>query len=216
MQAGDSDDRQALERAAGGDATGWQQFLARHHARLRRMVGLRLDPRLRGRVDPSDVLQEAYIEATRSLNKFLQKDDEQVAPFLWLRQLAGTRLAKAHRQHLGAQARDVRKELPLHGMHFPGVSSVILAEDLLARSDDPGRKIAKADLRDKVMQALESLDEQDREVLALRHFEHLTGAETAAWLGITPAAAAKRYLRALERLKECAAELPGGLESLTS
>ncbi|MFT3879550.1 MAG: sigma-70 family RNA polymerase sigma factor [Gemmatales bacterium] len=216
MYAADLVDCDSLKQAARGDQAGWQAVIARHHARLRRMVGLRLDPRLRGRVDPSDVLQEVYLDATRDLPNYLEKKAATFAPFIWLRQLAGTRLAKIHRTHLDAQTRDVRKEVPLHGLHYPGVSSVMLAEEILAISNDPGKVAAHADLRFKVLSAIESLDEIDREVLILRHFEHLTTEETAVVLNITTAATGKRYLRALERLREVLTDSSTSSEEMRS
>ncbi len=216
MHNDDIQDKLSLQQAAQGDQMGWQSVLSRHHARLRRMVGLRLDPRLRGRIDPSDVLQDVYVDATRDLPHYLDKKAKDFAPFIWLRQLTGTRLAKIHRHHLDAQTRDVRKEVPLHGMHYPGVSSVMLAEEILAISNDPGKVAAHADLRCKILAAIESLEDMDREVLVLRHFEHLTSEEAAQVLGITIAATAKRYLRALERLKEVLTHRLETLEGLTT
>src|SRR5947209_13035588 len=192
-----SDDlRPTLERAAAGDAAGWRELVGRHHDRLRRMVALRLDPRLRGRVDPSDVLQEVYADAARQLPGYL------AAPplpfFLWLRQLAGTRLAKAHRHHLGTQGRDVRREVGL----VPEASSAALADGLLGREGRPSEAAMRDELRARLLAALDGMNPLDREMLALRHFEQLGNAEAARVLGLSVAAASKRYVRALERLRD--------------
>jgi RNA polymerase sigma-70 factor (ECF subfamily) len=187
-----------LERAAAGDAASWRELIGRHHDRLRRMVALRLDPRLRGRVDPSDVLQETYLHAAGQLSSYLA---ERPLPFfLWLRQLAGTHLAKAHRSHLGTHGRDVRREVAL-GAGVPEASSAALADGLLGRDPRPSEVAMQAEVRDRLTAAIDRLDAIDREVLALRHFEHLSNAETAVVLGLTVAAASKRYVRALERLR---------------
>lgn len=197
-----------LRDAAAGDQRAWRALVDRHHARLRRMAGLRLDPRLRGRVDPSDVLQEAYLDAARGLAEYV------AAPplpfFLWLRQLVGTRLAKAHRTHLGAAARDVRREA--RPDPAPAASSVALAEHLCGGGPRPSEAATRQELRDQLLAALDGMDPLDREVLALRHFEQLTNAEAARTLGLADGAASKRYVRALERLQDLLAANPGPFE----
>jgi RNA polymerase sigma-70 factor (ECF subfamily) len=189
----------ALAAAAAGDAASWRELISRHHDRLRRMVALRLDVRLRGRVDPSDVLQETYLDAARRLPDYLR---ERPLPFfLWLRQLAGTRLAKLNRFHLRAARRDARREVALFAGGVPGASSVALAEQLLAPGSRPSETVARGELRQRLLDALEQMDPLDREVLALRHFEQLTNGETAQALELTAGAASKRYVRALEKLR---------------
>src|SRR5437763_3459741 len=195
--------QQTLERAASGDEASWRELVRQHHDRLRRMVALRLDPRLRGRVDPSDVLQEVYADAARHLPAYLEAPP--LPFFLWLRQLAGTRLAKAHRHHLGTQGRDVRREVGL----IPGASSAALADGLLGREGRPSEAAMRDELRDRLLAALERMNPLDREVLALRHFEQLGNAEAADVLGLSVAAASKRYVRALERLRDVLKGRPG-------
>ena len=197
-----------LREAAAGDSGAWRALVERHHARLRRMVGLRLDPRLRGRVDPSDVLQEAYLDAARLLPEYLEAPP--LPLFLWLRQLVGTRLAKAHRHHLATAARDVRREAGPEPV--PAASSVALVEQLIATSTRPSEEAARQELRDRLFSTLEQMDPLDREVLALRHFEQLTNSEAARTLGLTDGAASKRYVRALERLRNLLAAEPGLIE----
>jgi RNA polymerase sigma-70 factor (ECF subfamily) len=190
--------RVVLERAAAGDAAAWEELVRLHHGRLRRMIALRLDPRLQGRIDPSDVLQEAYLDASRQLPSYLGAPP--LPFFLWLRQLAGTRLAKAHRRHRGTQRRDVRREVALGGI--PEASSAALAEGLAGHETRPSEAAARAELRDRLRAAIDRMDPIDREVLALRHFEQLSNAEAARVLGLTPAAASKRYIRSVERLRD--------------
>lgn len=185
-----------LERAAAGDAASWRDLVGRHHDRLRRMVDLRLDPRVRGRVDPSDVLQETYLDAARRLRDYLA--DPPLPFFLWLRQLAGTWLAKAHRAHLATLGRDVRREVALAN---PEASSAALADGLLGRDARPSDVALREELRGQLIAAIDRLDPLDREVLALRHFEQLTNAESARVLNLSVGAASKRYVRALERLR---------------
>jgi len=160
------------------------------------MIDLRLDPRGRGRVDPSDVLQETYLDAARRLSDYLA--DPPLPFFLWLRQLAGTWLAKAHRAHLATVGRDVRREVALGS---PEASSAALADGLLGHEARPSEVAVRAELRSQLIAAVERLDPLDREVLALRHFEQLSNAETASVLGLSVGAASKRYVRALERLR---------------
>jgi RNA polymerase sigma-70 factor (ECF subfamily) len=194
-----------LKRAAAGDAESWRRLLEPHHERLRRMVAGRMDPRLQGRVDPSDVLQNAYLDATRQLKKYL--DNTTLPFFLWLRALVGSQLARTHRQHLGTQQRDAGREVPLLEPP-PDMSSAVLAHCLLGRGERPSEETARAELRERLQCLLEQLSAADREVLALRHFEQLSTTETAAVLGISAAAAGKRYIRALERLRELLADDP--------
>ena len=200
--------RETLTRAAAGDEESWRRLLGQHHERLRRMVALRLDPRLQGRVDPSDVLQEAYLDAAKQLPDYLR--DPQVPLFLWLRSLTGTRLAKVHRHHLATQARDAGREVSLYRGPGPAASSAALAAQLLGHEPRPSEAIVRAERKLRLEEALNGMDPTDREVLALRHFEHLSTPETAQELGISEAAAGKRYIRALRRLKEVLARLPGG------
>ena len=183
--------------------------MERYHDRLRRMVMVRLDQRLQGRLDPSDVLQETYLEAARQLADYLRNP---VLPFfLWLRQLAGNRLFKLHRYHLTAQVRDAGREIPLYRGGWPEASSAALAAQLLGRECRPSEAALRAELKRRLQEALDLMDPLDREALVLRHFEQLTTVEVARVLGISRAAAGKRYLRALLRLKEILAEMPGGL-----
>jgi RNA polymerase sigma-70 factor (ECF subfamily) len=209
----DSGDTGALiRRARGGDPSALNELFARHRERLRRMVQMRLDWRLQGRVDASDVIQEAYLEAARRLEDYLRQPDMPL--FLWLRFLVGERLLVLRRQHLGAQKRDAGREVSLYRAALPEASSAALAAQLLGKQTSPSEAVVRAEQLLRLQEAINRLDELDREVLSLRHFEQLSRAEAAQVLGITEAAAAKRYIRALKRLKETLADMPGGLEGL--
>jgi RNA polymerase sigma-70 factor (ECF subfamily) len=206
---GESDESERLlRRAAGGDREALGALLQRHRARLRRMVALRLDRRLRGRIDPSDVLQEAQLEAAGRLADYLR--DPAVPFFLWLRFLVGQRLAILHRRHLGAEARDADREVSIDRAAPPRASSAALAAQLLGRDTRPSEALARAERKARLAEALEGMDPLDREVLALRHFEQLSNAEAARVLGLRESAASKRYIRALTRLKAILSAMPGG------
>lgn len=196
-----------LRRASAGDSAAIAEAFSHHRARLRRMVQLRLDRRLQGRVDPSDVLQEAFLEVARSLADYLK--DPQIPFYMWIRFITGRKLQFVHRHHLGTLARDAGREVSLHRGAFPQASSVSLAEQLLGRYASPSQAVMRAELQIRVQEALNAMEPIDREILALRHFEELSNAETAQVLDIGEAAASHRFIRALRRLK---AILTGGVD----
>ena len=205
-----SETTRLIERAARGESEPLGELLQRHRGRLRRMVALRLDRRLQGRIDPSDVIQEASLEAAARLAEYVFSPT--MPFFLWLRLLTGQRLQVLHRRHLGARMRNAGREVALYRGALPEATSVALAAQLLGRDTRPSEAAVRAERKLRLQEALNGMDPLDREALALRHFEHLTTAEAAQVLGITPAAAGKRYLRALERLREILTEGPGGAE----
>jgi RNA polymerase sigma-70 factor, ECF subfamily len=206
----DSSERVHVQRAANGDQAAWRELLAPHRARLRRMVALRLDQRLRGRIDASDVLQEAFLQAAIALPRFIERPELPV--FLWLRWLTGMTLQLVHRQHLGVQRRDAGREVQLLDRPWPEATSAALAAQLLGRDTRPSVAAIRAERQRRLQEALNAMDPMDREVLTLRHFEELTNAEVARELRLGESAASKRYIRALHRLKEILASLPGGIE----
>ena len=204
---------QLLQSAAGGSQPALGELLDRYRARLRHMVRLRMDRRVRGRVDPSDVIQDTFVEASRRLSEYV--NNPSVAFFVWLRYLAAQRLQMLHRHHLGAQARDARREVSLYGGDLPEAKSAVLAVQLLGRLTSPSMAAARAEMKLTLLEALEAMEPIDREVLALRHFEQLSNVETGQVLGITPKAACNRYVRALERFRPIVSAMPGGVaESL--
>lgn len=197
--AHEADDSQALvDSLRRGDRQSLAALMCHHRDRLRRMVDFRLDIRLRGRVSPSDVLQEAYIDALKRLPYFL--DDPEVPFYVWLRTVTIQRLIQIHRQHLGAQARDASRERSLAQGDGTEASAEKLA-DVMSNVASPSQAAERGETRARVRAALDRLEPGDREVLALRHFEELSNREVAALLGIEPPAASKRYVRAIERLK---------------
>jgi RNA polymerase sigma-70 factor (ECF subfamily) len=201
-----------LPQEAPGDPERFGTLLEQCRPRLRRMVALRLDPRLHGRIDPSDVIQETYLEACDRLAEYLQNPT--MPFFLWLRFLAGQKLVTLHRHHLGRQMRAVGREVALYRGGLPETTSAALAAQLLGRDPRPSEAAIRAELKLRLQEALNSMEPLDREILALRHFEQLSLAESAQVLGLTESGACRRHLRALKRLKEILSSLPGGLEDL--
>ena len=199
-----------LERLKAGDRRALGDLFERHRDRLRRMVELRMDARLHGRVDASDVLQDGFLDLTKRVESYLS--DAKMPVFLWLRLVVSDRLATYHRHHLGTSLRDAGREVSLYRDPLPQASSAALAAMLLGRLTSPSNAAIRAEQVLQVQQAVNSLEPLDREVVALRHFEQLNRAETAAVLGITEEAGAKRYIQALKKLKSILAAMPGGLE----
>jgi RNA polymerase sigma-70 factor, ECF subfamily len=209
-QANTSETELLLQRAAGGDQRSWGMLLMQHRERLRRMIALRLDHRLQGRLDPSDVQQEPCLEASTRLQAY--QDQPSMPFFLWLRFLTGQKLVTLHRQHLGVQMRDAGREVSLEQAVVPEASSAALAAQLLGHDPRPSEAAMQAEKKRRFEEVLERLDPLDREMLALRHFEQLTNAEAARVLNLQESAASKRYIRAVGRLKEVLRTMPGGFQ----
>ena len=178
-----------------GDADALAALLDYYRPRLRQMLRLRMDRQLAARVDPSDVIQEVYLDAKRQVQAYLQ--EPKVDFYVWLRGLAGQRLSNVRRQHLGAKCRTAWREVSL-----PAESSLLLAQQLLAGGTSPSRALLKKELRRRVQQALEQLPPDDREVILMRHFEEMSNWEVAQAIGLSKSGATMRYGRALFRLKE--------------
>jgi RNA polymerase sigma-70 factor (ECF subfamily) len=207
-----SETNRLLRRTADGDREGWGELLTRHEDKLRRMVAFRMDHRLQGRIDPLDVIQEVYLEASEHRAEYLQ--DPSITFLLWMRGIVGNKLRELHRFHLGTQMRDAGREVSLYRGAMPEASSAALAAQLLGHATRPSEAAIRAEVKIRLQEALNVMDPIDREVLALRHFEQLTPAETAHVLDIREKAAGMRYLRALKRLKDILSSLPGGLKEL--
>jgi len=203
----DTDEADLLQRAKAGDQQALAALFARYRDRLRKMVRLRLDRRVSGRIDASDVLQDAYLDVAR---RFPEYAAAPAVPFyVWLRALAGQRLVDLHRRHLGAQMRDAGQEISLCRGALPAASSASLAQQLLAGLTSPTQAASRAEMQVRLQETLNSMDPIDREVVVLRHFEELTNVEAAEVLGIETSAASKRYIRAIRRLKAILDAVPG-------
>ncbi len=185
-----------LDQAQNGDQTALEALFKLHSAMLLRAITLRMDRRVAARVDASDVLQETYLEAFRRLPRYLE---QQQMPFhLWLYWIAREKVLALHRRHLGAEKRAVTHEAP----PLPADSSATFVSTVIAGHDpSPSQALAKAELAERLRQALEQLDDDERDLILWRHFEQLSARETAQLLEISEAAASKRYIRAVERLR---------------
>lgn len=182
-----------LQQVQAGDPQAFEELFARHRPYLRQLVELRLDPKLRMRVDPSDVVQETHLEAFRRLSGYLEK---RPMPFrLWLRQIAHDRTLKAWRHHLGTASRSAAREVPL-----PERSSLLLAQQLFAGSSTPSQRLDRREVAQRLRQAIAQLPQTDREVILMRHFEGLSNPEVGCLLGMDPGAVSKRHGRAMLRL----------------
>ncbi len=196
-----------LQQAAAGDEAALSKLFALYRDRLRQLVRLRMDRRVQGRVDPSDVLQEAYLDISKRLAEYA--DDPKMPLYLWLRQITGQKLIDTHRRHLGAQMRDAGQEVSLYHGALPQATSVSLAAKLLGKMTSASRAMERAENQILVQEALNSMDPIDREILVLRHFEMLSNSESAHVLGLSKTAASNRYIRALKRIKDVLTSLPG-------
>ncbi len=196
-----------LGRAADGDEAALAEFWERHRKRLRQMVRLRLDRRLQGRVDPSDVLQEAYIDLAQRLPEYAK--ERSFSPYLWLRLVTGQRLMQIHRHHLGTAMRDAGREVSLYRGALPQASSVSLAAQLMGRFTTASQAAVRAERQVQLQAVLNGMEPMDREILALRHFEELSNGEASQVLGLSRTAANNRYIRALGRLRDLLEHLPG-------
>jgi RNA polymerase sigma-70 factor (ECF subfamily) len=210
MAANSNDTVNLLARARAGDRVALNEIFARHRDRLRRMVEMRLDWRLQARIDASDVIQDAFLDVATRLEEYLR--DPKLPFFLWLRLVVGEQLTNLHRHHLGVQMRDARREVSLYRDALPEASSAALAAQLLGKQTSPTQAAVRAERMLRMQEAINSLDPIDREIISLRHFEQLTRAEAAQVLGIEEPAGAKRYIRALKRLKATLAQMPGGFD----
>jgi len=175
------------------------ELFDRYRDKLTRMLALRLDSRVFGKVDTEDILQDAFVEAARRIQDYL--DRPSVPFFIWLRQLAAQALINTHRRYLGARMRDVNLEVTLHRTGTTGSGSAMLVAQLADSLTSPSQFAARQETVAEMKAALRDLSEADREVLVLRHLEDLSNNEVAQVLGIDKYAASKRYLRALERLR---------------
>ncbi len=193
-----NEDELLQELKANPDRVG--AILESYRDRLRRMLRLRMDPRVAPRVDASDILQEAFVEVTQRLSYYLE--DAKLPFFLWVRYLTAQKLLQVHRHHLDAGRRDAKREQRVSRVQGPDATSMSMASLAVDEGVSPSQHVAREEAVQQIHDALEGMSETDREVIALRHFEHLSNGEVAALLRITEATASARYVRAAKRLSD--------------
>lgn len=204
IMSNDADSELLLDAARAGDRSAVETLFERYRDRLRRMVELRLNRKLWGRVDPSDIVQDAMLQAAKCMEDYVR--EPRISAYLWLRTLAQQQLLAAHRHHLGTAKRDAALEISV-GHGNLGVSSASMASIAAAGTTSPSSAVAQAEQIVLLETLIEAMDPIDREILALRHFEQLGNSEAASVLGIGATAAAQRFLRALQRLRVRMGEL---------
>jgi RNA polymerase sigma-70 factor (ECF subfamily) len=191
--------QELLAKAKQGEPAAVDQLLARHREPVRRMIDMRLDRAIARRVDASDIAQEVLLEASRRLKDYLRQPD---LPFhLWLRHIARDHLIDAHRRHRVAKRRTVDRERPIE-TGAADRSSVELVAELIDRELTPATAALRKELQNRFQSVLTELDEDDREIILMRHFEQLSNQEVAAALGLTEPAASMRHLRALRKMRD--------------
>jgi RNA polymerase sigma-70 factor (ECF subfamily) len=196
-----------IDRIRGGEAEALPELFARRRKRLRRMVRLRLDQRLQGRVDPEDVLDQAFRDVLQHARDYLA--EPKVSPFVWLRQLTNRRLTDMQRRLFESAPSDVGEEVSLVQGPLPQVSSVSLAAMLMGQFSRPVHDAQHVAKQMRLQEALKEMRPVDREVLVLRHFEMLDNDETAEVLGLPRPEVSRQYLRALKLIKEFMSDMPG-------
>jgi len=202
-----SDETELTARMREGNKDALATVFSDYRERLRRIIQFRIDYRIAARVSDSDILQETYIAAAKRLAHFSKQTE--MSAFLWLRLLAKQQLVDIHRQHLKAEKRDARKEMGLRPQAASAQTSMALAVQLAGSITAASEVVARAETIALLESSLNEMDEIDREVIALRHFEELTNIETASVLNLQPSAASKRYLRAMSRLSQLMSKLEG-------
>ncbi len=200
-------DQELIDRVIGGDEDALATLFSQHRDRLWRMVNFRMDPRLHGRVDADDVLQESWLSIVQRIDHFLADASRSI--FVWFRLITSQTMVDIHRRHLGTQKRNAAMEFSINKGWSSESTSFSLSFHLLGHLTSPTQAALREELSQQLKAALDSMNEIDREVLALRHFEQLTNREAAQILGISDQAASDRYMRALGRLKGVLKALPG-------
>lgn len=195
------------QRLHQGDDGVFAELFDAHRPRLWRFLHFRMNERVRSRIDPDDVVQEVYLAAASRLHSFRTGDYPSL--FVWLRLVAAQTLSNAHRTHLGTLARSVLREQETAPVDLFSDPSVSLSTYFVDRLATPSQHVSREELAGKLHEIIQQMKPLEREILAMRHFEELTNQEVAAVLGIDPRTASMRYVRALERLRQTVAHLPG-------
>lgn len=188
---------QLLERIHAGSASAADSLVNEHRSRLKKMVAVRLDRRLQGRVDPSDVVQDVLCEATRRLPEYLASCKLPFYP--WLRQMAWDRLFQLHHQHVRVQKRSVNRERP-NAFELSDDSVHLFAQNVPSNLASPSALAVQTEVRRRVRRAIETLDDASREVVLMHYVEQMTLREIAHSLQLTESATKSRHIRALQKL----------------
>ncbi len=188
-----------VQRADAGDSDALGELLERSRDRLIKIVSFRMDGRLRSRVDAADVVQDAFVEATKRIGQ--EKRNTEIPFFLWLRMVTLQKLADTHRHHLGVKARAAGREVALFSSPLPQATSAVIAAQLLGKLTSPSQAAMRIETQLRIEETLNAMDELDREVLVLRFFEMLSNQETARILNVQESTASNRFVRALKKLK---------------
>jgi RNA polymerase sigma-70 factor (ECF subfamily) len=210
MTDNESESSELVNRVLEGDEQALAELFSECRDRLWRMVNFRMDPRLRKRVDPDDVLQEAYMNAVQRIDKFRAEASRSI--LIWFRMIVTQTMVDIYRRHLGAQKRSAGRDVSMHGGWKSDSTSMSLSFHLLGHLTSPSHAALRAEISQQIDTALSTMNDIDREVLALRHFEELSNNEAAQVLNITEQAASLRYVRALSRLKDVMEAIPGFLD----
>lgn len=193
-------ERRLLALAESGDAAALHDLLNVYFAKLVVIASYRMHPRLASRVDPQDVVQDAFVDATRRFTN--GQRDSRIPIFIWLRLLTVQRVAEIHRRHFGTQSRDAGREVSIFYGPTPHSTSAVLAAQLIGKDTSPSQAYVKSESKRLLEQKLNEMDPKDRQVLELRYFEQLSNQETARILDMTETATSSRFVRALQKLKQ--------------
>jgi RNA polymerase sigma-70 factor, ECF subfamily len=192
--------QELLQEIRGGSPDAVNRLMDRHRQAVHRMVQMRLDAKIQRRVDVSDVVQDVLVEANRRLSDYLAHP--QLSFHLWLRQITQDRIIDAHRRHRASAKRSVDREQPMLVAVGNDSSTLQLINELRDQELTPAAAVAQKEMALQVEAAIARLNDQEGEIIIMRHYEHLSNQETAAALGLTEPAASMRYLRAIRRLRE--------------
>lgn len=195
-----------LAQAGRGDRDAVNRLLESHRASLRQVIQMRLDRAVARRVDASDIVQDVLLEANDRLADYLA--DPRMPFHLWLRHMAKDRIIEMHRRHRGAQRRSLDREQSLAAPQYADQSSLNLAQMLVDNELTPAAENIRRELEQRFLTAVDQLEDDDRDIILMRHFEQLGNSEAAVALGLSPAAAGMRHLRALRKLRAILGERP--------
>ena len=204
------ENKDLIARAESGDEAALAELFAMAKPRLRKIVSVRMSPMLRGRVDPSDVLQEAFLDLNKKLPNFKTKN---LSMFVWMRMVAAESVINAHREHVQTQKRNAGREMSLRQKNH-GESSICLAGQLMGKYTSVFQNAVRQEIQSKLLAAIDEMSEADREIILMRIFEGLSNQEAAEALELSANGASNRFVRALGRLKSSLEQIPGFSEGI--